>query len=105
MTQSAALGKFLEDMAPQLERLAEVMERVRSDPSGAMEQLNRYAEQAKAGLAAEQRQGRRFFVQDRATGEPWKPGLTWTEDAADRALAQARKGEPGREWILREVSA
>ena len=48
---------------------------------------------------------RRFQVEDLDTGTPWKKGLTWTEEAADRALAQARKSQPGREWILRESTS
>lgn len=46
---------------------------------------------------------RRFRVEDRVSGERWKPGLTWTAEAADRALRQAKKSDPSREWILRET--
>jgi hypothetical protein len=45
-----------------------------------------------------------FRVEDRASGRQWKPGLTWTGEAADRAVATARRLDPSGDWILREVS-
>ncbi|MBK1736284.1 hypothetical protein CKO15_13645 [Halorhodospira abdelmalekii] len=46
---------------------------------------------------------RRFRVEDYDSGESWKQGLTWSGDAATKALQQANRTEPGRQWILREV--
>lgn len=102
MAKSTLLAQLIGEMRPQLVQLAEVFERVKQDPAGALRQLNAAAEDAKAHLGEAQR-AHRFRVEDLSTGEPWKPGLTWTDEAADRALAQARKAAPDREWILREV--
>ena len=44
-----------------------------------------------------------FRIEDQATGREWKPGLTWTGEAADRAIATARRQDPRTSWILREV--
>ena len=125
-------GKFLDDMAPQLIQLAEVVEQAKANPAAALDRLNAFADSAVDQLAqareefeqeaeqAEPRKAerkrsarpagptgprtRKFWIEDLATGERWKPGLTWTDEAADRALATARKSDPGREWVLREAS-
>lgn len=102
MARSQVISQLLAGMRPQLRQLAEAFEQAIHDPEGAMQRLNSAADAAKVQLD-DARQAHRFRVEDLATGEPWKPGLTWTEDSADRALAQARKGDPGREWILRQV--
>jgi len=47
---------------------------------------------------------RKFRVECLETGEVWRPGLTWTGEAADRALAQALRSRPGVQWVLREVA-
>ena len=44
-----------------------------------------------------------FRVEDRVSGFEWIPGLTWTGEAADRALASARRYDPTGDWILCEV--
>lgn len=109
-------GQFLDEMRPQLLILAEVLERVKTDPVGAMQQLNAAADVAKAdldekqqgalqGIRGELQRERVFQIEDLSTGEQWCLGLTWTGASADRALEQAKKVAPGREWILREVGA
>lgn len=52
-----------------------------------------------------ERGDRKFRVECLNTGEVWRHGLTWTGEAADRALARARSHCPDRNWVLREVKS
>lgn len=118
VARSRVIADFLSELRPQILQLAEIMQRVKSDPAEALRRLDSFADTAVDELAqvradsreAERersagtaRRGCKFWVEDLASGRAWKPGLTWTDEAADRALAQARKSDPAREWILREV--
>jgi hypothetical protein len=52
-----------------------------------------------------ERGDRKFRIECLDTGEVWRCGLTWTGEAADRALVRAKGSCPDRNWVLREVRA
>lgn len=129
VSRSRLIADFMAELRPQLLQLAEIMERIKTDPAEALRRLDVFADAAVDGLAkvrgehadelAEPRKverqrnagaassprsaPRKFWIEDLATGERWQPGLTWTDEAADRALATAQKANPGRNWVLREA--